>query len=325
MINHTLKNRCRVNAGTVIEGKWHKQKYTIIKELGYGANGTVYLAQYLNKQVALKMSHNGISITSEVNVLKSFEKVHGYALGPSLIDVDDWITRSGIISFYVMEYIKGMDLLSFIKQKGHSWTGVLIIQLLKDLDILHQNGWVFGDLKPDNLIITSQPTRIRCIDVGGTTMKGRTIKEFTEFFDRGYWGLGMRRADPGYDLFAVAMILINLAYPNRFEKKEGGIIQLTKMIRQINELQQYEKVLLSALQGRYGTAKEMRSELLELMGQDSANRQSRNQSSKQSPKQNHPSLSRQNRRKMKKKGGVIETLFICFIVFMFYVLYLLLQ
>ena len=39
-------------------------------------------------------------------------------------------------------------------------------------------------------------------------------------------GLGSRKAEPGYDLFAVAMIMINTAYPNRFNKKEGGILQL---------------------------------------------------------------------------------------------------
>ena len=82
-----------------------------------------------------------------------------------------------------------------------------------DLDKLHENGWVFGDLKPENLIVTGPPPKIRCIDVGGTTIQGRAIKEFTEFYDRGYWGLGSRKAEPTYDLFAVAMIMINTAYP----------------------------------------------------------------------------------------------------------------
>ena len=67
-----------------------KIEYIIIKELGYGANGVVYLAQWHNQHVALKISDNGTSITSEVNVLKSFAKVQGSVLGPSLLDVDDW-------------------------------------------------------------------------------------------------------------------------------------------------------------------------------------------------------------------------------------------
>src|SRR6478672_7785295 len=214
MMNHSLKSLCKVNPGTVILGKWHQNKYTIVKELGFGANGIVYLAEHNGAQVALKMSDNGLSITSEVNVLKSFAKVQGSSLGPSLLDVDDWLNNRVSVSFYVMEYIDGPNFLSFIGQKGKSWTVVLLLQLLKDLETLHQNGWVFGDLKPENLIISGSPSRIRCIDVGGTTIQGRAIKEFTEFYDRGYWGLGSRKAEPSYDLFAVGMIMINTAYPN---------------------------------------------------------------------------------------------------------------
>ena len=84
-------------------------------------------------------------------------------------------------------------------------------------------------------MLPATPSRIRCIDVGGTTIQGRAIKEFTEFYDRGYWGLGTRKAEPAYDLFAVAMIMINTAYPKRFNKKTGGISQLREAIRQTKE------------------------------------------------------------------------------------------
>jgi serine/threonine protein kinase len=266
MMNHTLKSQCKVSLGTVISGKWHLNKYKIVKELGFGANGVVYLAEHNNTQVALKMSDNGMSITSEVNVLKSLAKVQGPpTLGPSLLDVDDWQSNRGRISFYVMEYIQGPDFLSFLQQKGKSWTSVLFLQLLNDLDKLHENGWVFGDLKPENLIVTGPPPKIRCIDVGGTTIQGRAIKEFTEFYDRGYWGLGSRKADPLYDLFAVAMIMINTAYPKRLTKTTGGILQLREAIRQKPELKAWEKVILKALQGEYGSAKQMRTDLLDLL------------------------------------------------------------
>ena len=61
-----------------------------------GQMAIVYLAKCYNKQVALKMSDNGMSITSEVNVLRSFAKVQGSTLGPSLLDVDDWERKSGM-------------------------------------------------------------------------------------------------------------------------------------------------------------------------------------------------------------------------------------
>jgi serine/threonine protein kinase len=333
MMNHSLKSRCKVAPGTVITGKWHANKYTVLKELGYGANGIVYLAKFKNSQVALKMSDNGMSITSEVNVLRSFAKVQGSTLGPSLLDVDDWKSNQGQISFYTMEYIQGPDLLTFIQNKGKSWINVLFLQLLNDLNKLHENGWVFGDLKPENLIVTGPTPRIRCIDVGGTTIQGRAIKEFTEFYDRGYWGLGSRKADPAYDLFAVAMIMINTAYPKRFNKTTGGISQLREAIRRQKDLHPFEKVIVKALQGYYTNALQMRTELMSLtlsrqnsgtahtFTSTTANPKSTIQTQNKVQTGSQPK-SRQNYRKKKKKSSVAETFIITMSIALLYFLYI---
>lgn len=329
-MNHSLKSRCRVSPGTIITGKWHSNKYTVLKELGFGANGIVYLAKFKNTQVALKMSDNGMSITSEVNVLRSFAKVQGSTLGPSLLDVDDWNSNRGQISFYAMEYIEGPDLLTFIQSKGKSWTNVLFLQLLNDLNQLHENGWVFGDLKPENLIVTGPTPKIRCIDVGGTTQKGRAIKEFTEFYDRGYWGLGTRKADPAYDLFAVAMIIINTAYPKRFNKTTGGITQLREAVRKQKSLLPLEKVIVKALQGQYSNALQMRTELLELV-MNHKNIQPKSHSTvtstagiQQKPKANQTGQfkSRQTYRKKKKKSRWLESVSITIFIALLYLLYI---
>ncbi|UII57793.1 serine/threonine-protein kinase [Cytobacillus spongiae] len=330
MMNNSLKSLCKVPPGTIIEGKWHKHRYTIIKELGYGANGIVYLAQFQNQKVALKMSDNGMSITSEVNVLKAFAKVQGSTLGPSLLDVDDWVRRNMKVSFYVMEYIKGPDLLQFIEKQGHVWTGVLILQLLKDLQSLHENGWVFGDLKPENLIVTSEPTRVRCIDVGGTTIQGRAIKEYTEFYDRGYWGLGSRKAEASYDLFAVGMIILNMAYPKRFNKTTGGMMQLTNMIRQKKELLAYEEVIKGALQGGFSSAKEMREAMVQKINQQTSSRQRqyKSQSVTRSTQAGHhsimqkPNVTRKTYKKQRKLVGFIETVLIVLIISILYGIYI---
>lgn len=345
MMNHSLKSQCKLNVGQVITGKWHHNQYTITKELGFGANGIVYLAQSENQYVALKLSDNGMSITSEVNVLKSFAKVQGSTLGPSLLDVDDWVRGTGTISFYVMEYIHGLSLLEFVEQKGKSWMPILVLQLLSDLEKLHSSGWVFGDLKPENLIVTGPPPKIRCIDVGGTTIQGRAIKEFTEFYDRGYWGLGSRKADPKYDLFAVAMIMINTSYPKRFNKTTGGINQLTQVINEKMELSKYKNFILSALLGHYTTAKEMRMQLLDIVGDNQTNSsrvtraqfrtqtQTRTKTSSVSPNRsntytvitpNHQKQAPQQRQLQKKKrksNGILETVFIVFFVTLLYAFY----
>ncbi|MDQ0414892.1 serine/threonine-protein kinase [Mesobacillus stamsii] len=336
MMNPSLKNLSKISSGTIIEGKWHHNRYTIIKQLGFGANGIVYLARHDSKQVALKMSDNGMSVTSEVNVLKAFAKVQGSALGPSLLDVDDWETSEGKVSFYVMEFIKGPDFLSFLKQKGPDWTGVMVLQLLADLQLLHDNGWVFGDLKPENLIVTGPPARIRCIDVGGTTMQGRSIKEFTEYFDRGYWGLGSRKAEPRYDLFAVAMIMINTAFPQRFTKKSGGLEEIMEKVKQSPELTRYEKIISYALSGKFLSANEMRMEIIQVHLPDAPSRSNRQQkTAKQPPFPRQPARSpvkkaksstsvqtRKQFNKGKKKFAALETITIILVISLMYFFYI---
>jgi serine/threonine protein kinase len=326
VINNTLRNQCNLLPGSLIAGKWHKKSYRIIKELGSGANGIVYLAESTNGPVALKLSDNGVSIISEMNILKSLSKVQGSStLGPSFLEADDWVNNGKQLSFYVMEYIKGEELLTFIKKKGQSWIGVLMLQLLASLSMLHKEGWVFGDLKPENLIVTEPAYKIRCVDVGGTTLIGRSIKEFTEFFDRGYWGLGSRKADPAYDLFAVAMIIINSFYPSRFSKKGDGYTQLIELIKQKKGLLIYKNVLEKALLGKYTSAEEMRNDLLAILsrspGQKKPLQKPRPHLSNNSPNRSVGTrINKKNR--INKKGRVFETLLLAIFVSLLYVLYI---
>lgn len=321
MMNPSSKSPCRFRPGTVVSGKWNRNEYVLLKELGNGANGVVYLVKRGNREAALKISGDGMSITSEVNVLKSFAKARGHALGPLLLDVDDWIAPEGRFSFYVMEYIKGPGLQQFLFQKGKEWMHVLLLQLLSDLGMLHQNGWVFGDLKPENLIVTGPPTRIRCIDVGGTTMIGRAIKEYTEFYDRGYWGLGTRKAEPSYDLFAVAMVMIAAAYRGSFRKAEGGLGQLMIAIRKKDELIPYEPVLVNALQGKYASAGEMRNALLGCLTPP----RPKSGAADTAPAAAGKPLRRFSPGKSKKHNGKKETFYVISVMALLYLVYIVVQ
>ncbi|GFZ82350.1 putative serine/threonine-protein kinase YabT [Compostibacillus humi] len=267
--------------GTVITGKWHHKTYRIKKKLGSGAVGSVYLCDAAGQEVALKISDKSASLTVEVNVLTSLKQVQG-SLGPYLLDVDDWVTRNGkVYSFYVMEYVRGIPLRTFIKQHGSSWIGVFMLQLLDDLTRLHQSGWIFGDLKLDNLIVMTNPPRLRWVDVGGTTQKGRAIKEYTEFYDRGYWQLGTRRAEESYDLFALTMVFLHLFYPNEFERREQPLQQLYRRIDQVKALAPYRKILKKAISGKYQTSTEMRRELFHIVSQNTRTSRSRRSRKKQ--------------------------------------------
>jgi serine/threonine-protein kinase len=304
----TSKNRVDfILPGTLIRGKWHHCRYRIVRLLGRGANGDVYLAESAGGRVALKIGRENLSMTSEVNVLKAFSKVQGNVLGPSLIDVDDWVTVGITRPFYVMEYLHGQPLLSFIRARGEEWIGILTVQLLADLDRLHRAGWVFGDLKPDNLLVVGPPPRVRWLDVGGITLIGRSVKEYTEFFDRGYWGLGSRKAEPSYDLFATAMIMMNAGYPQRFDRKKEGARQLREALYASPFLRRYRGVIAAALEGRYPDAPSMRKDMVQVMSMPTGKN----------------TVTRSGRRKQKKKsGGWLETLLFAALLFTVYFIYL---
>lgn len=331
MKNITMNQVYNLSSGTVIKGKWNGESYTIIRMLGKGATGNVYLAESKKGKVAIKLSENSMAITSEVNVLKHFSKVQGTSLGPSLLDVDDWkLAPQKILPFYVMEYVQGNNFLEFVQERGIEWADVLALQLLTNLEKLHQQGWVFGDLKPENLLISGPPPKIRCIDVGGTTQQGRSIKEFTEFFDRGYWGLGTRKAEPTYDLFSVAMVIVNAAYPKRFTKKsEGdGRAQLFEIINQHPFLLKHKEVLQKALLGKYTSASEMKTDFIHLLNPKTYKTQmarpnnSKIHASKRSQPQSNSTRKQAEKTKQRKKtSGILETIVILVGVFLIYSLY----
>jgi serine/threonine-protein kinase len=258
------KQVTNIPPGTSIRGKFKGNLYQISRKLGEGAIGTVYLCHHERQAAALKISEKQTSMTLEVNGLKALEQVRKNQLGPALLDVDDWVAPNGrTFSFYVMEYVKGETVQEFFQKNGTSWIGPFMLQLLDDLEHLHGAGWVFGDLKTENLIISNQPPRIRWVDVGGMTQIGRSIKEYTEFYDRGYWGLGSRRAEPSYDLFSFVMIFLEIFYPKRFSRPEKGKGKyLLKRIDQVKALRPYAPILKKAIMGRYRTSGEMKNELL---------------------------------------------------------------
>ncbi|WP_347552820.1 protein kinase family protein [Pseudalkalibacillus hwajinpoensis] len=317
----TSKNlAANVPRGTRIRGKWSQQSYLIMKRLGSGALGTVYLADSAVGRVAVKVGCDSMSISSEVNVLKQLSMVQGTILGPFFYEIDDWEINGKRYPFYVMEYIDGEPLFPFIERRGKEWIGILTLQLLRDLSALHHEGWAFGDLKPDNLLVEGSPPTMRWLDVGGTTAMGRSVKEFTEFFDRGYWGLGTRVAEPSYDLFSTAMIMINSAYPQRFDRpKKDSALFLMNKIESSALLRGYKPILKKALLGNYRDAAEMRQELfLSLQGVKSSGgiRKADQSHSRVTQKRN------QSRQGKQKRTGWLETVLLFAFILFFYTLYL---
>jgi serine/threonine-protein kinase len=202
----------------VVTGKWKQGRYRVERLLGEGANGKVYLVQRDRSWYALKLGLDAIDLQSEINVLQSIAKQKQHGHETFLFDVDDLYGPDGReYPFYIMRYVPGGTLGDYLKQNGTEWFPLVGLNLLGKLAKLHQAGWVFGDLKVENVMVADYG-HVELVDYGGVTASGKAIRQFTEIYDRGYWNGGSRSADPRYDLFSFAVLCIQLHESKRLHQ-----------------------------------------------------------------------------------------------------------
>ncbi|MEQ7054633.1 serine/threonine protein kinase [Paenibacillaceae sp. P-4] len=270
----------QLRAGMVLHGVWNHRAYRIERLLGSGANGVVYLVTLLSAPndgrggaigpFALKISANAVDLQSEVNALGSLEKQRRTSSRisahqdnrPFLVDVDDADMNGERISFYVMRYVPGESIKAYIRKKGPRWYGIVGSKLLAKLHNVHRHGWVFGDLKAENVIV-GNGGEVELVDYGGLTSRGKSVKQFTEMYDRGYWHAGSRTADDGYDLFSFAILTIQVLGGKEFRERMKRALPQTREVKEVLELvhthpvlRHYESWLVHALKGTFANSEE---------------------------------------------------------------------
>ncbi|MFD2671523.1 serine/threonine protein kinase [Marinicrinis sediminis] len=244
--------------GTRIQGKWNGHTYTIGQKLGEGANGTVYLATNpQGKKVAMKVALDAVDLQSEVNAIQSLSQAKDKAkpFFLALYDVDDAQVGQTTWPFYTMPYFSGKPFSQFLREKGWEWFGVVGFQVLQQLHSIHRQGYVFGDLKPHNILV-EQDGRCQLIDFGGVTPFGKGVKQFTEWYDRGFWNGGSRIADASYDWFSFAALAVHVFDPEEQMKawsRELPQQRTEKWLQQrcteLPELKPFQSILKDMLTG----------------------------------------------------------------------------
>lgn len=250
--------------GTVVRGKWKQGSYRIERLLGEGANGKVFLVERNRNWYALKIGADAVDLQSEVNVLQSIAKQQRGARSEAfLVDVDDLRAMDGKdYPFYVMRYIRGATLSDYLARHGMDWFPVVGYSLLGKLGDLHDAGWIFGDLKVENVMVADYG-RVHLVDYGGVTAAGKGVRQFTEIYDRGYWNAGSRIAEPGYDLFSFAVLCIQLHDSRRLSNLIGGMLpqmrtpdELLRLAGAIPALKPLLGWLRKALYGEFSSTRE---------------------------------------------------------------------
>jgi eukaryotic-like serine/threonine-protein kinase len=168
----------KIQPGLVIAGR-----YRIVKQLGEGGVGAVYLVQHVHtdERLALKVLHN-----ETLSDPSTIERFRTEARAPARIDSDHIVrvTDADVAAeingapFLVMEFLRGRDLAgeAEARSKLHPKEVVLYLrQAARALDKAHAIGIVHRDLKPENIFLTVREDgtpNVKLLDFGIAKLTG---------------------------------------------------------------------------------------------------------------------------------------------------------
>lgn len=156
------------------ESAWPEiQNYKLLKEVGEGGMGTVYMAQQLapvRRVVAVKVVRQGLNSSDVVARFEAERQALALMDHPHIARVYDAGTTSGGLPFFAMEYVDGIPITDYCSQ--HRMPVDERLRVFRDVcsavQHAHQKGVLHRDLKPTNVLIgdqNGQPT-VKVIDFG---------------------------------------------------------------------------------------------------------------------------------------------------------------
>jgi serine/threonine-protein kinase len=223
-------------------------RYRMIRPLGTGGNGTVWLAEnQAGQEVACKVIRPDRALDPESCARFRREASHLRDLGhPHIVGFRE-AGESGGLLYLVMDYIPGSNLAELLRREGRLAVGRavrLVCQVLEALGEAHGNGVVHRDVKPSNILVHSAAGHgeaARLADFGLAKMYQSTdavmsltqpgVAGGTLAFASPEMLTDFRLAGPLSDQYGAAATLYNLL-TNCFLHDAANAVQMLDSIRQ---------------------------------------------------------------------------------------------
>src|SRR3989339_589034 len=197
-------------------------RYQIVKELGRGAMGTVYLGKdpKINRQVAIKTVRfdDDIDETSMKAAKERFFREAESAGGlnhPNIIKIYD-AGEDNEVSYIAMELLDGEDLKKYTDPANLLPIPTVLDYMIKiadALDFAHQQGVVHRDIKPANIMLLKDKTlRLTDFGIARITASSKT-QTGTVLGTPSYMSpeqLSGKKVDGKSDLFSLGVVLYEL-------------------------------------------------------------------------------------------------------------------
>ena len=145
-------------------------RYLILRPLGQGGMGTVYLAEdpLLKRRVAIKVVRvTGAARHQAALRFRREAEISAQLNHPNLVTVFDVGVEEELGPFLAMEYVEGKSLDKHIKEKSldQETAARVLIQAMRALRAAHRQAILHRDVKPENILL-SEEGRAKLMDFG---------------------------------------------------------------------------------------------------------------------------------------------------------------
>jgi eukaryotic-like serine/threonine-protein kinase len=161
------------------------RRYRIVRRLGNGGMGTVFLAQQIgvgNRPVALKVLNH--KLLDDPEFLLRFQNEAGSTgriSHPNVVTIYESAQAKDGTPFIAMEFLEGESLADTLMRRGAlpvTEAADILLQAARGLNAAHKLGIIHRDLKPDNIFLTHNDEGklvVKVVDFGIAKMRESPI------------------------------------------------------------------------------------------------------------------------------------------------------